>query len=270
MNLREAAEQLRAAGIQSADFDAAELASFALGVPRSQVIDIDGNDLFDELIARRAKRVPLQHITGRVGFRHLELLVGPGVFVPRPETECVVGWCLKQLRGIEAPVVVDLGSGSGAIALSIAHEHRSAAVYAVEFDDGAFSWLQKNVVHTGLGVAAHRSALIDALPELDGTVDLVVSNPPYVPDDERELVEPEVRDYDPEIALWAGPDGLAVIRDVETAAHRMLRAGGWFAVEHSDRQGESVPDLLRAHGWLDVRDHIDLAGRDRFATARRP
>jgi release factor glutamine methyltransferase len=231
-------------------------------------------DRFATLIVERADRVPLQHLTGRAAFRYLELAVGPGVFVPRPETEQLAGWALEQLAGTAEPVVVDLGSGSGALALSIAHEHPGARVTAVERDPGAIEWTRHN--------AATRASAGDTVVEvvegdmtdprlmtsLDGAVDLLVSNPPYVPDGAR--VPREVADHDPPLALWGGPDGLDVVRGLLVTAARLLRPGGLLGIEHADQQGGSLPALVRAHGaFTEVEDHPDLAGRPRFTTARR-
>ena len=228
---------------------------------------------FAALLDQRADRVPLQHLTGRAPFRHLELAVGPGVFVPRPETEALVSWALDRLTGAE-PLVVDLGSGSGAIALSIAQEHPGARVVAVERDPLAIEWTRTNA-------AARRSAGDSAvevlagdmtdpglLRELDGAVDLVVSNPPYVPDGAG--LPREVADHDPPLALWGGPDGLDVVRGLLGTAARLLRAGGGLGVEHADVQGTALPALVRAHGaFTDVADHPDLSGRPRFTTAQK-
>jgi release factor glutamine methyltransferase len=265
--------------VESPRVDAELLLAAVLGVPRNRLLTLDdvapdAAARFGTLLDQRADRVPVQHLTGRAPFRYLELAVGPGVFVPRPETEQLVGWALERLAGTPAPVVVDLGSGSGAIALSLAHEHRGARVTAVEHDPGAIEWTRHN--------AAARAAVGDPtvevlpgdmtdpqlLPHLDGTVDLVVSNPPYVPDGAR--VPREVADHDPPLALWGGPDGLDVVRGLLVTAARLLRPGGWLGIEHADQQGSALPALVRAHGsWTDVTDHPDLAGRPRFTTARR-
>jgi len=229
---------------------------------------------FAALTAQRADRVPLQHLTGRAAFRYLELAVGPGVFVPRPETEQLAGWALSRLAGATAPVVVDLGAGSGALALSIAHEHAGARVTAVEGDPGAIEWTRHNAAaRATLGdppVEVLEGDMTDPrlLADLDGAVDLVVSNPPYVPDGAR--VPREVADHDPPLALWGGPDGLDVVRGLLVTAARLLKSGGWLGIEHADQQGGSLPALVRAHGgFADVQDHPDLAGRPRFTTARR-
>jgi release factor glutamine methyltransferase len=259
--------------------DAELLLAHVLAVPRARLLTLDDvpeDDAarFAGLLAQRADRVPLQHLTGRAPFRHLELAVGPGVFVPRPETEQLVGWALERLAGLAEPVVVDLGSGSGAIALSLAHEHPGARVTAVEHDPGAIEWTRHNAAARAAAgdrpVEVIAGDMTDAalLRELDGTVDLVVSNPPYVPDGAR--VPREVADHDPPLALWGGPDGLDVVRGLLVTAARLLRPGGWLGIEHADQQGAALPALVRAHGaFTDVEDHPDLAGRPRFTTARR-
>jgi release factor glutamine methyltransferase len=224
---------------------------------------------FDDLVRRRAARVPLQHLLGTAAFRYLELQVGPGVFVPRPETEVVVDAVLAGIKDADAPLVVDLCAGPGTIGLSVAHEHPTAVVHLVERDPGAFVWLQRNRPEGNARVHLHLADAADALPELDGTVDVVASNPPYVAEHERSLVDPEVRDHDPEVALFAGEDGLDVIRVIERRAAALLKPGGLVVIEHSDRQGESVPALLRGQGWTEVADHEDLTGRSRFTTGRR-
>jgi release factor glutamine methyltransferase len=269
--IREGAQRLQVAGVASPDHDARLLLAHVLGVGAGQLaalaeVSADARAAYQDLIQQRADRVPLQHLTGVAGFRRLDLAVGPGVFVPRPETEVLVDWGLSRLRGLPTPVVVDLCAGSGAIALSVADEVPRARVYAVERERFAVAWAERNNAD---GRVEMRHADVDgALPELTGQVDLVLANPPYIPT--GSTVEPEVADHDPAAALWGGPDGLAVVRIVAATAARLLRAGGWFGVEHSDRQGECVPDLLRGMGgWVQVTDHRDLAGRPRFATAVR-
>jgi release factor glutamine methyltransferase len=254
--------------------DAELLLAFVLGTSRTGLLTVDNvpDDAaarFAALLAQRADRVPLQHLTGRAPFRHLELAVGPGVFVPRPETEALVGWALDRLAGLDRPVVVDLGSGSGAIALSIAHEHPRARVLAVECDPVAIEWTRTNAAtHPAVEVLAGDMTDPGLLRELDGAVDLVVSNPPYVPDGAR--VPREVADHDPPLALWGGPDGLDVVRGLLGTAARLLRPGAALGIEHADQQGTALPALVRAHGeFTGVEDHPDLAGRPRYTTARR-
>lgn len=265
MSTRDIARLLGEAGVDSAEHDARVLEAHAAAT---------GADL-DDLVRRRARREPLQHITGVVGFRYIDLAVGPGVFVPRPETEVVAGLAIDLARAAgPTPVVVDLCSGSGAIALSVAHEVQQAQVHAVELDSGALRWLSRNAADRrdagDPGIGIHQDDAMQALPDLDGKVDVVVSNPPYVGADEMEQVDPEVRDHDPRVALVAGDDGLAVIRAVAVTAARLLRPGGHVVVEHSDRQGESAPEVLVAAGFVDVRDELDLTGRPRVAIGRQP
>jgi release factor glutamine methyltransferase len=259
--------------------DAELLLAHVLGVPRSALLTLDdlpddAADRFAGLLEQRADRVPLQHLTGRAAFRYLELAVGPGVFVPRPETEQLTGWALERVADLDGPIVVDLGAGSGAIALSIAHEHPGARVTAVERDPAAFAWTRHNVLarvgagDTPVGVVQGDMTDPALLTELDGRVDVVVSNPPYVPDGAR--VPREVADHDPPLALWGGPDGLDVVRGLLVTAARLLRPGGWLGIEHADQQGSSLPAVVRAHGgFTGVEDHPDLAGRPRFTTAQR-
>ncbi len=275
--LTHAERQLTEAGVASARADAEQLAAHVLDVRRGQ---LRGNRELDDqqvrqlthLIARRAERVPLQHLVGSTGFRYLELLTGPGAFVPRPETEVVAGWLIEALREHPAPLIVDLCAGPGTIALAIANELPRATVHAVESDLGALEWARRNADARAAGgdrpISLHLGDAGEALSGLDGTVDAVISNPPYVATRERENVDPEVRDHDPEIAVFAGEDGLDVVRLVESAAYRLLKPGGLVVVEHSDRQGASAPAVF-ADRWADVRDHRDLTGRDRFVTARR-
>lgn len=277
--LRLGTDRLRDAGVASPEHDARALALHVLGLLRPSdlllhdALDEAQQETYDELVARRAERVPLQHLTGLAPFRYLELEVGPGVFVPRPETESVVQWAVDALRGTERPLLVDLCTGSGTIALSLAHEVPGATVHAVEQDPGALAWARRNAARR---VAAgdpethlHLGPVEGCLPDLDGRVDLVASNPPYVALDEAHLPEPEVVDHDPHVALFAGADGLDVVRDVERAARRLLRPGGLVVVEHSDRQGETAPEVFRAAGgWAEVADHEDLTGRPRYVTAR--
>ncbi|MEZ0073939.1 peptide chain release factor N(5)-glutamine methyltransferase [Planotetraspora sp. GP83] len=270
-----ATARLAEAGVPSPRTDAEEIAAFVHGVTRGKlhtVKDADFDALFWEGIARREAREPLQHITGRAYFRYLSLEVGPGVFVPRPETEVVAGWAIDRLREMDvaSPVVVDLGTGSGAMALSIAQEVALAQVHAVEIDPVAYGWAKRNILEHGQGrTSLHPEDLADCLPELNGQVDLVISNPPYIPPGAIPR-DPEVRDYDPSRALYgSGRDGLDEVRAVERTARRLLRPGGFVAVEHADEQGNSVYWLFpEENGWRDVRLRQDLTGRDRFVTAR--
>ncbi|WP_042386658.1 peptide chain release factor N(5)-glutamine methyltransferase [Streptacidiphilus melanogenes] len=275
-----ATQRLADAGVPSPRFDAEELAAYVHDVKRGElhgVRDADFDARYWEVISRREAREPLQHITGRAFFRYLELQVGPGVFVPRPETESVVGWAIDALRDMDVaePTVVDLCTGSGAIALALAQEVPRSRVHAVELSDEAYAWARRNV---DASPDAARIELIqgDATrafedrPELSGQFDLVISNPPYIPLTEWEYVAPEARDHDPEMALFSGEDGLHTIRGIERVAARLLRPGGVVVVEHADTQGGVVPWIFREEdGWTDAADHRDLNNRPRFATARR-
>jgi release factor glutamine methyltransferase len=283
-----AAEALAAAGVASPRADAELLAAHVLDTSRGRLALAGGFDpaglaRFEELVARRATRVPLQHLTGTVGFGRLELAVGPGAFIPRPETELLAQWAVgvggsvASERSSEASdaagfIVVDLGSGTGALALSIAHELPAARVYAVERSPAALAWLRRNAADRATAgdrpveVVAGDATDPAVLADLDGTVDLVVCNPPYVP--EGVPVPPEVAAHDPPAAVFAGPDGLAVIRPVVARAAGLLRPGGWFGLEHDQRHGEPVSRLL-GQRFTDIDDHRDLAGRPRYVTARR-
>jgi release factor glutamine methyltransferase len=276
--LKQAAGRLQAAGVASPDHDALAMLAHVLGRPRGSVspqAEVPASDVaaFQRLVERRAAREPLQHLTGTAGFRYADVAVGPGVFVPRPETEVLAGWAVDRARDVEqaesrAAVVVDLCTGSGAIALSLASEVPTAEVHAVELDEAAYGWAERNL--TGSAVDLRPGDMAEAFRDLDGRVDVVVSNPPYIPLEAFESVTPEVRDHDPALALWSGEDGLDAMRVVERVAGRLLRPGGLVGVEHAEVQGESAPALFAASGrWVEVRDNDDLAGRARFVTARR-
>ena len=266
--VKAATERLMAAGVPSARFDAEELAAFALGVERRDLWrHRRSGQEFDAYVDRRAAREPLQHITGLAHFRHLALHVGPGVFVPRPETEVVAQAAIDAARRTGSPVVVDLGTGSGAIALAVSTEVAGARVYAVEADQAAHFWAVRNC--SGTGIDLRLGDMADAFTDLDGQADVVVSNPPYIPVGAH-IRDAEVAVHDPALALWSGEDGLDAIRVVEEVAARLLLPGGTVVVEHADLQGRSAPDVFtRTDHWTDVRDHRDLADRDRYLTATR-
>ena len=279
--LEGAVSQLTDAGVPNARVDAELLVGHVLGMNRGQVqskaitdasLDAAHAATIVELVERRAAREPLQHITGRAPFRSLELAVGPGVFVPRPETEQVVQFAIDALRAVAdpAPIAVDLGTGSGAIALAMATEVPHARVYGVEVSPLAFVWTKQNFRESGATNAIPIfTDLAIALPELDGTVSVVISNPPYIP---RAAIprDPEVRLFDPEIALYGGDDGLDVVHQVSATGLRLLRSGGTLVMEHGELQAAEIAELLRADGWLAVASHPDLLGRDRATTALRP
>ena len=278
--LERAVAVLTSAGVPSSRPDAELLIGHVLGISRGavqakaitgEVLGAEDLIAVTELVERRAAREPLQHITGRAPFRSIELAVGPGVFVPRPETEGVAGIAIDALRSAASPspIAVDLGTGSGAIALAMAHEVPNATVYGVEISPLAFVWTKQNF--RAIAPDNAHPVFIDlavALPELDGTVAVVASNPPYI------LVgaiprDPEVRLFDPELALYGGEDGLDVVRQVSKTARRLLHDGGTLVIEHGELQAAQIAALLTADGWRAVSGHRDLLGRDRATTALR-
>ena len=270
--LARATQELREAGVASPEHDAAELLAHVLGTTRGQLVLVDEvpeerAGQYAALVARRVRREPLQHLTGVAWFRHVELRVGPGVFVPRPETELLAGWAIDQAAGIDSPVLVDLCTGSGAVAKALADEVPAAAVHAVELDEAAHAWAARNL--EGTGVDLRQGDMATAFDDLAGTVDVVTCNPPYIPLDAWESVAPVARDHDPHLALFSGDDGLDALRVLEARAALLLRPGGVVGAEHADQQGESAPAVFAATArWTEIRDHRDLAGRPRFVTAR--
>ena len=276
--LERAVGTLEAAGVPGARVDAELLVGFVLGLSRGGVqakVAVDATASVDdvitvsELVERRAAREPLQHITGRAPFRSLNLAVGPGVFVPRPETEQVAQFAIDALRDVASPEprAVDLGTGSGAIALALATEVPHARVWGVEVSPLAYVWTKQNFRLADNATPVFIDLAV-ALPELDGTVDVVISNPPYIPTGAIPR-DPEVRLFDPEIALYGGEDGLDLVRQVSQTALRLLHAGGALVLEHGELQAEAIAALLRADGWSAVASHRDLLGRDRATTAIR-
>jgi release factor glutamine methyltransferase len=274
----EAERMLAAAGVDSPRVDAELLAAHVLGVERSRLpliplVDPPVVDALHKVVRQRATRVPLQHITGWAHLGGVDVEVGPGVFIPRPETELMLEWGLSTVESKD-PVVVDLCTGSGALALAAAHRLPHASVHAVERDTTALAWARRNAEaraaagDTPITLHAGDVTAPDVLADLDGQVDLVLCNPPYVPDGTE--VQPEVAEHDPRHAVFGGPDGLEVIRHVVALAARLLKPGGHVAIEHDDSQGIIVPALLSTRRVLtDIADHRDLAWRPRFATARR-
>ncbi len=281
--LDEVTARLAEAGIATPAVDAALLIGFVTDASRGRVQAMAVTDAPAEasvvdrvraLAARRAAREPLQHLTGTAAFRALELAVGPGVFVPRPETEQVAQFAVDALRSSASPepIAVDLCTGSGAIALALATEVPHARVFGVERSAEALPWTRRNFAQSGAANAVLvEGDLGDAalLAELDGTVDVVISNPPYVPDDAIPR-DPEVRLFDPAMALYGGPDGLDPVRALARTARRLTHPGGLLVIEHGELQGEAVRGLLAADGWRAAATHPDLAGRDRATTALRP
>lgn len=269
---RAATRRLTEAGVDSPAADADWLLAHVTGVDRMRLglldrVDPEAAARFEDLVERRCAREPLQHLTGTAAFAGVELSVGPGVFVPRPETEALAAWAIEQAREVSAPVVVDLCTGSGALAKAIAAAVPAARVSAVELDPGAFAWAERNLAASGVDVRLGDAA--ESFEELNGAVDLVVANPPYIPLTAWESVTPEVRDHDPHLALFSGDDGLDLIRRLERTAARLLRPGGVVGMEHAEVQSEAVSAVF-AGRWAEVRDRHDLAGRPRFVTARLP
>jgi len=277
---------LTAAGIRNADVDAELLLGHVLGLSRGQVqakavtdaaVDPEQRLAVIEAIERRAAREPIQHITGRAPFRSLELAVGPGVFVPRPETESVAQLAIDALLAVPSPAprAIDLGTGSGAIAIALATEVPHAEVVAVENSPRAFTWARQNArqlaganLQLVFADLAQLPVELDGAP-LDGSFDVVVSNPPYIPLGAIPR-DPEVRLHDPEAALYGGEDGLDVIRAISLRAAALLRPGGTLVLEHGELQGSAIRELLSADGWRAASTHRDLLGRDRTTTALRP
>lgn len=304
----DAQRRLTAAGVPSPKADAAWLMSWVLGVPRNRLIlqdelTAEQRVTFEKALMRRLARTPLQHITGQAAFRRIDVSVGPGVFIPRPETELIAEAAIRFARDVHNPVVVDLCAGSGAIGISVAIEVPHSDVRLVELDDAAIEWTRRNVedhassirqvesstqvVHADAGAVADPGG---ALASLVGGVDVVVSNPPYIPDSmiPREV---EVRDHDPSLALFGGPTGLEIVAKVARTAALLLRPGGLFVVEHADVQGpdaasggvvglvrlmtldEQLATMLPGRPgdalFESVTDRLDLAGLPRFTIATR-
>ena len=274
---------LSRAGIADAEVDAELLIGHVLGLSRGQVqaavitakpLAASDAARLGDLGQRRATREPLQHITGIAPFRSLELAVGPGVFVPRPETEQVVQFAIDALRADAdpTPIAIDLGTGSGAIALAMATEVPNARVYAAENSPEAFVWTSRNFRETNADNATlffiDLADFLSVAPELAGRASVVISNPPYIP---LEAVprDPEVRLYDPPHALYGGADGLEVVRELSKVALRLLRSGGTLVIEHGEEQARAIAEILKADGWRAIANHRDLTTRDRATTAVR-
>ena len=273
-----ASEKLSTAGVPSPQADATWLLCHILDTDCSDLLtritfdqDLSSEQLeaFLVALARREKREPLQHITGKAAFRSLELSVGPGVFIPRPETEQVVQYAIDYLRQLPMPgVAIDLGTGSGAIAIAIAIEVPQTKVYAVELSQSAFDYATKNIEANLAAVELRLGAMQDVVSDLVGGVDVVISNPPYIPDSAIPI-DPEVRNFDPELALYGGEDGLDVIRDISGIAAALLRAGGLLVLEHAETQSDAIRELLLNDGWLSVSAFQDATMRYRTITAMR-
>ncbi|MFF0542821.1 peptide chain release factor N(5)-glutamine methyltransferase [Nocardia thailandica] len=276
-----AADRLAAAGVASPMTDAELLAAHVLGVDRMRLALFPMAEpaqvaALEDLVERRAARVPVQHLTGSAPMGEIDLAVGPGVFVPRPETELLFAWALAFLATLphdHAPIVVDLCTGSGALALALAHARPDAVVHAVELDPDALGWARRNadarIAAGDTAITLHAGDATDPalLSALDGRVDLVVSNPPYIPDAAE--LSPEVAEHDPHRALFGGPDGLDVVRGLVPVLAGLLRPGGGVAIEHDDTNGAGVAALLSGAGFTGVTEHPDLADKPRFVTGTR-
>jgi len=277
--LAEAAHELRAHGVSSAAWDADRLLRHVLGWDRATLVaspaaDVDAERAlaFRELVARRAERVPLQHLLGAQAFWKHEFRVTPDVLIPRPETELLVEAGLELLRGASRPVIVDVGTGSGCIALSLAAERPDAAVHATDISERALAVARENAERLGLAgrVAFRPGDLLEPVAELRGRIDLVVSNPPYVDPAERDALAPEVRDHEPSVALFPPGDVLSVYRRLVPEASKALARGGALLLEIAPGLAKAVPGLLRDEGFEPIEVLSDLAGRPRAALGRRP
>jgi len=268
-DVRAAAARFAAAGIGSPEHDAEALAAHVLGVDRRRLLGLGSwppgaAERYRVLVDRRCGREPLQHLTGVAYFRYLELAVGQGVFIPRPETELLVDLVLPVIPA--GGTVVDLCAGSGAVGLAIATERPDTAVHLVELDPGAADWLRRNVTELSPRASTHCCSVLDAVSSVGPwRAHVVIANPPYLLAGSE--VEPEV-ERDPALALWGGPDGLDTIREVAVAARALLVPGGTLAIEHDAAHQGAVVDLFEQHGFHDVAGHQDLTGRPRFVTAR--
>lgn len=269
---------LRSAAVRlGSEAEARTLLAHAGGLALSELllrqhVDEATAAVLEDLVGRRLAGVPVQYLTGTAHFRTVSLRVGPGVFIPRPETEVMTGWALDRLAALAAggrvPRVVDLCAGSGAISLAMASELPGCDQVAVELSEVAAGFARRNLA--GTGVLLVEGDMAAALPELDGTVDVVIANPPYIPLEEYESVAADVREHEPTMALFSGHDGLDALRTVAAVAARLLRPGGVVAAEHADSQSDSAREVFTEHGgFVRVRDHRDLAGRPRFVTAER-
>ena len=259
------------AGIDSARYDAEELAAHVAGTERGRLSllgppDDVFFDRYNAAVAARSRRVPLQHLTGTAAFGPLTLSVGPGVFIPRPETEAILEWAVAQTLPVK-PVVVDVCTGSGALALALARHWRDARVIGLDDSDAALDYARRNAAGTRVEFVCADVTDSGLLTELDCQVDLVVANPPYVPDGAE--LEPEVVEHDPPHAVFGGPDGMAVIPAVARLAGRLLRPGGLFAVEHDDTTSSMTAETVSSTELFDdIATRTDLTGRPRFVTAR--
>ena len=279
--LRSAKEKLAAADIS--EVDAEHLFAYVLGISRMDLhnsVKLDSTlkslgdfgiieDTFAKLISRRAAHEPLQYLTGTAYFRHLEIQVGPGVLVPRPESELLVEAVLTHIKNLEEKVtgeisVIDLGAGSGALSLAIATEAPRSRVIAVEKSAEAIIWLKKNVARISENVRVVEGDVADVLPGVK--CDAVIANPPYIPDNQS--LPRDVAEHEPHIALFGGATGLELPKRFIDAAARLLKSGGVLAIEHTEEQGAAIDSLL-SRDFIDIAVHQDLTGRPRWSSAVR-
>ncbi len=267
-----AAALLAEAGIDSARCDAEQLAAHLTGTDRGRLplLESPGDEFFGryrDVVIARSRRVPLQYLIGTVSFGPVVLQVGPGVFIPRPETEAILEWATAQSLAAR-PLIVDLCTGSGALAVALAQHRPAARILGIDDSDAALEHARRNAEGTNVELVRADVTEPGLLPELAGQVDLVVANPPYLPD--SAVLEPEVAQHDPHHALFGGPDGMALIAAVVRLAGSWLRPGGLLAVEHDDTTSSLTVELIYETGLFDdVLARSDLAGRPRFVTARR-
>ncbi|HEX7824855.1 MAG TPA: peptide chain release factor N(5)-glutamine methyltransferase [Mycobacterium sp.] len=269
--IADATDALAAAGVGTPRVDAEQLAAFTAGIDRGRLAFHEPDESFfgryRDIVEARARRIPLQHLTSSAAFGAVTVAVGPGVFIPRPETESLLEWALAQPLPAK-PVIVDLCTGSGALAVALDHERPAARIIAVDDSVDALAYARRNSASTAIELVEADVTAPGLLSEHDGTVDLIVTNPPYIPDGAQ--LEPEVAQHDPEHALFGGPDGMRVIGPIVDLAARLLRPGASIGVEHDDTTADATTALFeRAGVFTDVQSRRDLAGRPRFVTATR-
>jgi release factor glutamine methyltransferase len=269
--IADATGTLAAAGVDTPRVDAEQLAAYIAGIDRGRLAFHEPDEPFfgryRDVIDARARRIPLQHLTSSAAFGPVTVAVGPGVFIPRPETESLLEWALAQALPAQ-PLIVDLCTGSGALAVALAHDRPCARIIAVDDSADALAYARRNSAATTIELIEADVTASGLLSQHDGTVDLIVVNPPYIPDDTP--LDPEVAQHDPEHALFGGPDGMRVIGPIVDLAARLLRPGASIGVEHDDTTADATAALFdRAGVFTDVVSRRDLAGRPRFVTATR-
>lgn len=273
--LRDATRRLGEAGVPTPGVDSEILLSYLLGVTRGamladaqtgKTLDASRHDEWESMVSRREARVPLQHITGTAAFMDFEVVVGDGVFVPRPETQALVEAAITHAQSIAVGEsglhIADLCSGSGVVALSLARAVPHAHVVAVEASDQAIPYLTRNVADLASDIEIVQAS-VEELDRASARFDMILANPPYVPISEVPN-EPEVAHFDPAMALFGGVDGLDTVREIVAYALGALRTGGYLAIEHSNLQGQALRELLQGEGFFGVETEKDFVGRERF------